>query len=184
MPTLTIELPSQKEQTEFNLRRWAELLEDPEMEKLPRLIETDRYGNIVMSPLPAPRHGYFQAELLHLLRKLLPQGKTLGPCPISTAGGSSETVFVFRAPQRFALKFAPREIPKPKFGRKPPSTWTQARKRCGFVILSARSAFLALVDLSFPPPEFVRHFQRRLKCHQSNSCRRYPKQRSAENPPG
>lgn len=33
MATLTIKLPSQKEQTDFNLRRWNELLADPEMAK-------------------------------------------------------------------------------------------------------------------------------------------------------
>ncbi|HEV8543560.1 MAG TPA: Uma2 family endonuclease [Verrucomicrobiae bacterium] len=87
MPGITIELPPQKQQTEFNLRRWAEILDDPELAKVPGRIETDRYGNIIMSPPPAPNHGNFQIEVGHLLRQLLPNGRTISECPISTADG-------------------------------------------------------------------------------------------------
>ena len=85
MPGVTIQLPPQRQQTEFNLRRWAEIQEDPELAKVPGRIETDRYGYIVMSPPPAPNHGNFQVEVAHLLRQLLPNGRTISECPISTA---------------------------------------------------------------------------------------------------
>jgi hypothetical protein len=52
MATVTIELPAQEQQTEFNLRRWAELLECPELAKVEGRIETDRHGHIMMSPPP------------------------------------------------------------------------------------------------------------------------------------
>src|ERR1700722_747214 len=87
MTMLTLELPPRKTQAVFNLRRWAELLLDPQMAKIEGRIETDRYGHIIMSPPAAPSHGSFQAEITHLLRNLLPEGRVLTECPISTADG-------------------------------------------------------------------------------------------------
>ncbi|MGZ8940635.1 MAG: Uma2 family endonuclease, partial [Limisphaerales bacterium] len=87
MPALTIELPSHAERTEFNLRRWAELLDDPELARIEGRIETDRHGHIIMSPPPAPNHGSYQSEISFLLRQLMPEGRTLTECPISTADG-------------------------------------------------------------------------------------------------
>jgi Uma2 family endonuclease len=57
METLTIDLHSQAEQTHFNLRRWDELQMDPALAKIEGRIETDRHGQIIMSPPPAPSHG-------------------------------------------------------------------------------------------------------------------------------
>ena len=87
MPTLTLELPAQETQTAFNLQRWAELLADRELVKIEGRIETDRHGHIITSPPPAPSHGSFQAEIARLLGNLLPQGRVLTECPISTADG-------------------------------------------------------------------------------------------------
>ena len=87
MGTMTIELPSHAEQIEFNLRRWDELIADPEVAKIEGRIETDRHGQIIMSPPPAPGHGHLQGEITYLLRSLLPEGRTLPECPISTADG-------------------------------------------------------------------------------------------------
>ena len=87
MATLTIELPPHEAQTAFNLRRWIELLADPELAKVEGRIETDRHGHIIMSPPPAPSHGSFQSEIAYLLRSLIPQGRVLTECPISTADG-------------------------------------------------------------------------------------------------
>ena len=87
MATLTIELPQQQAQTSFNLRRWDELLGSPELEKIEGRIETDRHGHIIISPPPAPSHGSFQFEIGYLLRNLMPQGRVLTECPVSTADG-------------------------------------------------------------------------------------------------
>jgi Uma2 family endonuclease len=87
MATLTLELPPQKIQTALNLRRWAELLADRELARIEGRIETDRHGHIIMSPPPAPSHGSFQVEISHLLRNLLPHGRVITECPISTADG-------------------------------------------------------------------------------------------------
>lgn len=87
MATLTIELPPHQEQTDFNLRRWAELLADPELAKFEGRIETDRYGHIIMSPPPAPSHGSFQFRIGALLDRSMRNGRVLTECPISTADG-------------------------------------------------------------------------------------------------
>ncbi len=87
MATLTIELPQHRAQTEFNLRRWTELLADRELARFEGRIETDRYGHAIMSPPPAPNHGSFQLEIGHLLRNLMSGGRVLTECPISTADG-------------------------------------------------------------------------------------------------
>src|SRR6266487_6688072 len=87
MAMLTLELLPHKTRTAFNLRRWAELLADRELAKVEGRIETDRYGHIIRSPPPAPSHGSFQLEIGHLLRSLIPRGRVLTECPISTADG-------------------------------------------------------------------------------------------------
>ena len=84
---MTIELPAQEEQTVFNLRRWAEVLADPELRNVVGRIETDRHGNIIMSPPAAFSHGSNQFEIGHLLRTLLKDGRVVTECPISTRDG-------------------------------------------------------------------------------------------------
>jgi Uma2 family endonuclease len=85
--SLTIELKDSAEQTAFNLKRWAEVLADRELARLPHRIETDRHGHILMSPPPAPKHGNFQSEVAHILRSLLSAGRVITECPISTSDG-------------------------------------------------------------------------------------------------
>ena len=87
MTGLTIELQPAQAQAEFNLRRWEEVVADPELHKIEGRIETDRFGRIIMSPPPAPRHGRYQGIIISDLKKLLPEGETIPECPISTADG-------------------------------------------------------------------------------------------------
>src|SRR3954466_16256960 len=87
MASITIELPSQAAQTGFNLRRWDELLDDPELTKIEGRIETDRHGQIIMSPPPSANHGSFQYRIARLLEDYMPKGRVLTECPISTADG-------------------------------------------------------------------------------------------------
>ncbi|MCI0746728.1 MAG: Uma2 family endonuclease [Verrucomicrobia subdivision 3 bacterium] len=100
MATLTIELPQHEAQTAFNLRRWAELLADPELARFEGRIETDRHGHIIMSPPPAPSHGSFQLEIGHLLRTLMTRGRVLTECPISTADGVKAADVAWASPDR------------------------------------------------------------------------------------
>jgi Uma2 family endonuclease len=87
MSGLTIQLQPSKELTAYNLQRWAELLNDPEIARVEGRIETDRYGQIIMSPPASAQHGSFQAAIAFLLKQHLPEGRTLTECPISTADG-------------------------------------------------------------------------------------------------
>jgi Uma2 family endonuclease len=101
MPTLTLELRPRAEQTAFNLRRWAEVLADPEMRKIQGRVETDRHGRVIMSPPPAPRHGRFQAKIAALLEKLMPPGEIITECPISTADGVKGIDVAWASPERW-----------------------------------------------------------------------------------
>ena len=75
------------DQTAFNLAVWEKVLHDEFLATLPHRIETDRYGQIVMSPPPAPEHGEEQFEIGSLLKKLLPNGHIITECPVSTHEG-------------------------------------------------------------------------------------------------
>jgi Uma2 family endonuclease len=99
MSNLTIALRPHGEQTGLNLRRWDELLADPVMAQIEGRIETDRHGQIIMSPPPAPRHGRFQSEIVHLLRTLMQHGKPLTECPISTADGVKAADVAWASPE-------------------------------------------------------------------------------------
>ena len=100
MATLTIELPPHPAQTALNLRRWAELLADPELARFEGRVETDRHGHIIMSPPPAPSHGSFQSEIAYWLRSLTRDGRVLTECPISTADGVKATDVAWASPER------------------------------------------------------------------------------------
>jgi Uma2 family endonuclease len=100
MATLTLELPPQRIQTAFNLSRWAELLADRELARIEGRIETDRHGRIIMSPPLAPSHGSFQLEIGRLLWNLLPEGRVLTECPISTADGVKAADIAWASPDR------------------------------------------------------------------------------------
>lgn len=66
---------------------WAEVCEDPRLNRLPYRIETDRWGNIVMSPPPRSRHAEYQTEIAYLLRTLLQNGRSITECPLETREG-------------------------------------------------------------------------------------------------
>ena len=84
---ITIEFPDLKSQTRINLDRWAEIVADPRLAKLPDRLETDRYGHILMTPPPGFPHSDRQGNIADLLKDLLPNGRTLAECPLSTADG-------------------------------------------------------------------------------------------------
>lgn len=66
---------------------WAEILEDKFLNSLDWRIESDRWGNIVMSPPPRSRHGEYQSEVAFQLRTLMQGGMALTECPLQTSEG-------------------------------------------------------------------------------------------------
>jgi Uma2 family endonuclease len=75
------------DQTAFNVAVWKEVLSDRLVAVLPHRIETDRHGQIVMSPSPAPDHGEEQFGIGKRLDQLMPEGHVIVECPVSTSEG-------------------------------------------------------------------------------------------------
>ena len=83
----TAELIDVGDQTVFNLAVWEKLLADSSLAALSYRIETDRHGQIIMSPPPAPEHGEEQFGIGKRLDQLLPAGQVITECPVSTSEG-------------------------------------------------------------------------------------------------
>ena len=75
------------DQTAFNLERWDELCADLALAKLDFRIETDRFGQTIMTAPPSPEHGMSQADISFMLRTLMEGGRIITECPISTEEG-------------------------------------------------------------------------------------------------
>ena len=64
---------------------WQEVLEHPSLQDLPFKIETNEWGQIVMSP-PTNKHSLYQTRMVQLLGELL-GGRSFVECSIRTAKG-------------------------------------------------------------------------------------------------
>ena len=87
MATAAPELPVTGDQTVFNLQRWEKLCADPLLGSLAFRLETDAFGQIIMSPPPSPEHGEKQSLLAILLHQHLKGGTIITECPLSTSAG-------------------------------------------------------------------------------------------------
>jgi Uma2 family endonuclease len=87
MGNLAIQLPAHKDQAAFNLERWQELVCDPFYSSLEQRIETDRHGNIIMSPPPAFSHGRRGFRIAKLMERHAEGGASSVEVPISTSDG-------------------------------------------------------------------------------------------------
>ena len=65
---------------------WSEIVDNPYLQDLPFKIEQDRYGNILMSPA-SNLHGYFQAEIAAILRRLTDAGRVIVESSVQTPQG-------------------------------------------------------------------------------------------------
>lgn len=99
---MVIELPEQDEQTEFNLRRWQEVLRDAELRRFEGRVETDRHGHVFMSPPAAFGHGRRQSKITNLFASLLPDGHSAVECPISTRDGVRAADVIWISHERLA----------------------------------------------------------------------------------
>ena len=100
---LVIRLPVRRDQTAFNLRRWAEVLADPFLARVPWRVETDRFGNTYMSPPPSSSHGGFQSRIIYLLQVHMRAGRVMSECPMSTADGVKAADAVWISGKRWRL---------------------------------------------------------------------------------
>ena len=65
---------------------WTDLCRNPFLKDMPYKIQTDKWGNIVMSPA-TNEHGIFQAKIITLISRLTEKGVIISECSIRTSGG-------------------------------------------------------------------------------------------------
>src|SRR5260370_28127904 len=66
---------------------WEAISEDKVLATWSQRSESDRWGNIVMSPPPRSRHAEYQTEIAVLLRGNMSGGLSIAECPIQTEEG-------------------------------------------------------------------------------------------------
>jgi Uma2 family endonuclease len=66
--------------------KWADVLQDKSLQDLPYKIETNQFGQIVMSPA-SPLQGMIQAEIVFLIKSLSSTGRAISECPVETNDG-------------------------------------------------------------------------------------------------
>ncbi|MEM7697666.1 MAG: Uma2 family endonuclease [Verrucomicrobiota bacterium] len=98
---LVLELPPLEEQHAANLRRWAELETDLGLASTPDRVETDRFGNVMMSPFAGGWHGRLEFKIGLLLEKRLGE-EVIMECPISTSDGVRLADVGWYSPPRFS----------------------------------------------------------------------------------
>ncbi len=65
---------------------WEEVCAHPSLKDLPFKIETNEWGQIVMSPTKIPL-SFFQGRINNLLYELMKRGETLVECAVDTSKG-------------------------------------------------------------------------------------------------
>jgi Uma2 family endonuclease len=65
---------------------WREVVEHPSLQDLPFKIETNEWGQIVMTPASG-RHAVYQGSIIEWLNRLARGGRTLPECPVQTSKG-------------------------------------------------------------------------------------------------
>jgi Uma2 family endonuclease len=83
---------------------WAEICDDKFLATLPYRIETDRWGNLVMSPPPRSRHAELQSEICVMLRQHLSGGRSVTECPVQTSEGVKAADVAWVSRERRASK--------------------------------------------------------------------------------
>jgi hypothetical protein len=88
MPKMSVTARSQSEQHAFSERRWADTMSDHLVGGSISKIETDRQGNLIVSPSAGKDHGDRHAEIVYQLRLRLPTGGVMAECGVSTQDGN------------------------------------------------------------------------------------------------
>lgn len=79
---------------------WQHICDDPALQNLAFKIETNEYGNIVMSPTRF-MHGYYQAEIASLLKTHRPDGVVSTETAIQTLKGTKVADVAWCTKDRF-----------------------------------------------------------------------------------
>jgi Uma2 family endonuclease len=86
--------------TQFILKRWNELLADPELLRRPERIEIDAFGHFLMSPQPDSFHRKQALRIATLLEQLLPDDGTYPEQSILTTQGIRVADVIWINPSR------------------------------------------------------------------------------------
>lgn len=97
-----LEQNARQEQTKLNRVRWAKVLADSDLAKLPYRVETNGMGQIIMTPPASGGHSNSQGEIAFRIRQML-GGRTLPECPVSTADGVKVADVGWYSEERFAV---------------------------------------------------------------------------------
>ena len=65
---------------------WEEIINDPMLQNLPFKIETNRFGQILMSPA-TNKHGIIQSDVGYEIRRRIKGGVFINECSIDTSDG-------------------------------------------------------------------------------------------------
>jgi Uma2 family endonuclease len=101
------------EQHALNCRVWERLVDDPSLNDVLEKIETDRDGNLIMSPPPRTPHRIRQHHINRLLERQLPEGGSFTEGAVSTPEGVKVADVVwYRAENARALETADVSLPE------------------------------------------------------------------------
>ena len=78
---------------------WEEICDDRDLRDLPYKIETNRLGQIILSPARS-RHGEYQMEIGILLSQQLPHGRAVAECAVQTTDGVRVPDVAWTSPAR------------------------------------------------------------------------------------
>jgi Uma2 family endonuclease len=83
---LQIHLPEREATLAFHRQRWDEVVQDPRWARCADRIETNAFGQIIMTPPADLSHGRRQFQIAKWLEAEL-GGRSVTECPIATADG-------------------------------------------------------------------------------------------------
>jgi Uma2 family endonuclease len=98
---LHLNLPNHAEAIAFNRKRWAEVHADAELAASPNRIETNAWGQIIMTPPPTGSHCARQFQIAFQLQMFL-GGRAFTECPVSTVDGVRATDAAWYSNGRYA----------------------------------------------------------------------------------
>lgn len=81
---------------------WETVCDDPHISELPFKVETNEWGNLVISP-HRYEHSRYQGRVIALMLELLPDGEMIPECPLKTRLGTKFIDVAWLSPARRAL---------------------------------------------------------------------------------
>ena len=82
-----LDIPGIEDASAFHLNRWEEVCADPSLHGIEGRVETNRFGQIVMTPPPGFTHATRQSEICLRLKTMLQGGHAVTECAVLTSDG-------------------------------------------------------------------------------------------------